>query len=109
LRCGIERFCQEHASTSYVYDIKHKTAAILKQELHKDVTWQAFTRLAAHSKQQVQQTALAFLAPPNQRSKARYMNVEPLIGWGRRLLGHLDQQKWKDNDDLDPGVLNEKW
>lgn len=108
VRCGIETFCQKHASTCYVYDIKHKTAGVLKQELHQDETWQAFAHLAARSKQQVQQTALAFLAPPNQRTKARYMNVESLIGWGRHLLKYFDQQKWKEDDELDPEVLNEK-
>jgi hypothetical protein len=32
LRGGIERFCQHHPETCYVYDIKHKTAAVLKHD-----------------------------------------------------------------------------
>ena len=81
LRCGIETFCQRHPETCYIYDIKHKTAAVLKRDLQGDDNWQTFTRLATQTKQQVQQTALAFLAPPNQRSKARYMNLESLVDW----------------------------
>ncbi|WP_320041031.1 hypothetical protein [uncultured Desulfobacter sp.] len=38
----------------------------------------------------VQQTPLAAIAPPNQRSKARYMNVDTLIKWGMDKLILLD-------------------
>jgi hypothetical protein len=34
---------------------------------------------------------LSFLAPPAQRSKARYLNLEPLIEWAQRVL-HYSQQ-----------------
>jgi len=36
LKKGIEKFCQQHEQTSYVYDIKHKTATVLKRELSKE-------------------------------------------------------------------------
>ncbi len=93
LKCGIEQFIQAHPTTSSVYDIKHKTAALLKQHLHNDDTWNRFTQLASQTKSQVQQTALAFLAPPNQRTKARYMNLEVLVRWSQRALGVLDRIK----------------
>ncbi len=108
LRCGIETFCQRHSETCYIYDIKHKTAAVLKHELEGDDHWQAFTRLATQTKQQVQQTTLAFLAPPNQRSKARYMNLESLMGWGGHLLRYLDQQRWMEQPELDTEVVQAK-
>ena len=76
---GIERFVQAHPQACYIYDIKHKGATLLKGELDKDETWKAFTQKAAQTKSQVQQTALAFLSPPNQRTKARYMNLAILI------------------------------
>ncbi|MGB5552284.1 MAG: hypothetical protein WBO74_17510, partial [Thermoanaerobaculia bacterium] len=91
LKSGIEAFIQAHPTTSYLYDIKHKTAALLKQHLQNDETWKRFTQLAAQSKSQVQQTAMAFLAPPNQRTKARYMNLEVLVRWSQRALVLLDQ------------------
>jgi hypothetical protein len=71
LKAGIEAFCQTHPPTSSIYDIKHKTACVLKHELAGDTSWHTFTRLAAQSKRLVQQSALACLAPPNQRAKAR--------------------------------------
>lgn len=91
LKAGIVKFCQHHPRTSAIYDIKHKTAAILKHELAQDADWSLFTRLAGQTKQHVQQTALAALAPPNQKSKARYMNVDVLVAWGQTMLVWLDK------------------
>ncbi len=93
LKSGIEKFCQAHPETVYVYDIKHQSASLLKHLLKGDKAWEAFTGLAARAKSQLQQTALAFLAPPNQRSKARYMNLDILIQWGENVLEFLDSPK----------------
>jgi hypothetical protein len=82
--------CQEFTDTVFVYDITHKAATILKRELSTEEKWNEFTRLATSTRKQVQQTQLAAIAPPNQRSKARYMNVEPLIKWGLDKLYLLD-------------------
>jgi hypothetical protein len=46
--------------------------------------------LATQTKQQVQQTALAALFPPNQKTKARYMNIDVLVNWGQNMLAFLD-------------------
>ena len=93
LKAGVEKFCQEHPKTHFIYDIKHKTAAVLKRELARDETWLEFTRLAAQTKSRIQQTPLASLAPPNQRTKARYMNIDVLVRWGRGVLAFLDEQR----------------
>jgi hypothetical protein len=91
LKAGIERFCHKHPHTCSICDIKHRSAALLKHTLQQDEHWQAFTQKAAQSKSQIQQTALAFLAPPNQRTKARYMNLKILVRWGQRALAVLDR------------------
>jgi hypothetical protein len=90
LKAGVERFGEAHPETSLLYDIKHKTAAVLKRELEQDPRWSRFTQLAAQTKRQVQQTALVAFAPPNQRSKARYLNREELIDWGQEVLTWLE-------------------
>jgi hypothetical protein len=100
LKAGIERFCQQHPQTCSIYDIKHKSAILLKRLLQHDQSWQEFTQQAAQSKSQIQQTALAFLVPPNQRTKARYMNLEILVRWGQRALGVLDRLEQR-TDQLD--------
>jgi len=108
LKAGVEKFCQEHPETSFVYDIKHKTAAVLKRELARDETWLEFTRLAAQTKQRVQQTSLAHLAPPNQRTKARYMNVDVLVRWGQDVLAFLNRRQTEESTQFDSEQIQEK-
>lgn len=108
LKAGVERFCQEYPKTSFVYDIKHKTAAVLKRELAHDETWLEFTQLAARTKSRVQQTPLAHLAPPNQRTKARYMNVDVLVNWGQDVLAFLDRQQLKEAPQCDLAQIQKK-
>jgi hypothetical protein len=91
LQAGIAQFQQAHPKTQASYDIKHKTALVLKHELAEDPVWKAFIRQVAQTKQRVQQTSVAFLAPPAQRRKARSMKVDILIRWGTKVLAYLAQ------------------
>ena len=93
LHSGIQRFRKGHRSTAWLYDIKHKTACLLKHALEHDASWQQFTAKVHRLKQQVAQTSLAALAPPQQRRKARYMNVDVLVEWAKRSLRLLDSRK----------------
>lgn len=108
LAAGIQKFCQKHPGTCYIYDIKHKTATVLKHELENDEKWLEFTRLAAKTKIRVQQTPLASLSPPNQRTKSRYMNVDILIQWGLNILAFLDKQQIETSKKFDHEQLEEK-
>lgn len=90
VKSGIERFCKKFSNTVFVYDITHKAASVLKRELSNDERWNEFTSLATSTRKKVQQTELAAIAPPNQRTKARYMNVESLVKWGTDQLYLLD-------------------
>jgi hypothetical protein len=93
LHRGIEMFRRSHRATAWLYDIKHKTACLLKHALERDVSWKAFTEKAHRFKQQVSLTELAGLAPPQQRSKSRYMNVDVLTDWAQRQLKLLESRK----------------
>jgi hypothetical protein len=86
LHAGIERFRRTHRSTAWLYDIKHKTACLLKHALQHDASWQTFVEQVHRFKQQVSLGDLAALAPPQQRSKARYMNVDVLVNWAQQSL-----------------------
>lgn len=89
---GVGLFRQHYPETCEIYDITHKCACLLKHRLQKDPTWIEFQRQLGQTKFRIQQTELAFLVPPSQRSKARYMNLQPLISWGQRTLAVLEQQ-----------------
>ena len=99
LHRGLALFQERHAEEAsgqapdWIYDIKHKTASLLKRELARDPVWTAFAQRANQMKRQVQQTELAFLNPPQQRGKARYMNVDTLVAWGAKALSWLDEPR----------------
>lgn len=90
IKMGVRLFCDNHSETSDIYDIVHKAAIVLKHELKEDTQWISFVKKCAKTKIQVQQTALACLAPPQQRSKSRYMNIDTLVHWGMDMLCLLD-------------------
>ena len=108
VKSGIDKFCQKHPQTSSVYDIKHKAAILLKDELQEDKDWLEFSQLAAQTKRKVQQTSLASLAPPNQRTKSRYMNIDTLVRWGCQVLTFLDRQKVEPAKEFDHKQIEEK-
>ena len=72
----------------------------MKRELHNDEEWIEFSQSAALTSKRVQQTSLMAFAPPNQRSKARYMNADKLIKWGQDILNYLDRGINSDQFDL---------
>jgi predicted transglutaminase-like cysteine proteinase len=108
VNAGITQFCQHHPQTCSLYDIKHKTAAILKRELKDDAPWNEFIRLCNETKRKVQQTPLAFLAPPNQRSKARYMNLDILVEWGNKALTYLERSNPEQDEKVSQASLEDK-
>jgi hypothetical protein len=108
VEAGVEQFCAAHPATCALSDIKHKTAAVLRQELEGDPAWQEFTQVCQQTKQQVQQTAVAFLMPPNQRTKARWMNVDILVRWGTQALAFLDTPPPKRSPGCDVVLLEER-
>ena len=83
-------FIDRHPETDEVYDIKHMAACLLKARLEKDERWKSFASQSGLAKSAIQQTELAFLVPPSQRSKARFMNLHELVKWGRETLALID-------------------
>jgi hypothetical protein len=90
LHGGVEIFRTEHPETSEIYDVKHKAACLLKARLEGDGRWKQYASQLGQTKFTVQQTELAFLTPPSQRSKARFMNLGVLVQWGSKTLALVD-------------------
>jgi hypothetical protein len=107
LHRGVALFRERHAGVTWMYDIKHKTANLLKHELEGDAAWTAFAQRANQMKRQVHQTELAFCNPPQQRGKARYMNVDTLVAWGQKVLAWLDAPR-STGRELDADRIEEK-
>jgi hypothetical protein len=90
LHGGVEIFRRDHPETIEVYDIKHKAACLLKSRLERDEHWKSYASLLGQTKCALQQTEMAFLVPPSQRTKSRFMNLAGLVTWGQRLLALVD-------------------
>ncbi|NLE56487.1 MAG: hypothetical protein GX617_16235 [Lentisphaerae bacterium] len=108
LHRGIGLFCQKHKRTHWVYDIEHKTVCLLKRAFQDDRSWGEFAERGNRFKLQVSLTALGSLAPPQQRSKARYMNADVLTGRATRHLAFLNSRQAMRQAGLKPAQVVEK-
>jgi hypothetical protein len=71
-------------------DPKHFLANRLEALLKRDPNYEAFTRNIGRCRSAVQQTELARFVPPGFKTKARFMNLEPIIHWATAVLWHLN-------------------
>lgn len=86
LHKGGQKYSEKKPGVIIVGDITHKCARELKKLLEEHEAWAPFTKRVNQFKREVQQTPLAALAPPAQRTKSRYMNVDVLAKWTRQIL-----------------------
>jgi hypothetical protein len=89
LKKGVELFRQTHPRTTHTYDITHKVACLLKKELEADPAWEQFISESNLARRGLALTSAGFLVPPALKTKARYMNLDSLVGWGRKALAYL--------------------
>lgn len=86
IKKGTEEFCKDYPSVRYIYDITHLIACKIKTMLSGTPTWEKFVKKIKCCKQQTKQSVVSFLSPPSQRSKARFLNIAPIISWGKKIL-----------------------
>ncbi|WP_199273254.1 hypothetical protein [Microcystis aeruginosa] len=90
LKKGIKLYQENYPQVIYTYDVTHAMANLLKKELLADEVFQSFLSDCHQCRQQLQQTELAFAAPPSQRAQCRY--------FGSSLPFMLNQQtRCQDN------------
>lgn len=100
LRGGVIQFCKKHGA-GRVFDITHKIGTFLKKILEEDPDWKAFSSASAEAKKKMQQTRAAHLAPPNQRTKSRFLNIEILANWGIDIIMAIDMPNHPDKELLE--------
>lgn len=106
---GVAQFQEKHPQTKVFNDLAHKAAIFLKRELLADPRWDAFVKYCGQTQPKVKQTELGHLAPPTQKTKARYMNLGPLIRWGEKMLRLVDTPAPQRPEELDLSRLDEKF
>jgi hypothetical protein len=90
LYAGGRHFCEKHPRTQLKYDVCHKVACELKKRLNKNPLWEKMTSGAVQTKKALSLSKFAKFAPPQQRSKARYMNLDSLVKWGCTILDQYE-------------------
>lgn len=69
-----------------LYDVCHKIAIEYEKLFRNDLDWNDFKEKANYLKKQLHCTAGISFAPPAQRRKARYQNVDIIISWAIKIL-----------------------
>lgn len=86
LKAGIDDYCDFiRYRTRHIYDITHWVALQLKTIFESDKSWLSFIEYCSTAQQYMRQTEVAALSPPNQRSKARYLNIGIIIRWAQKI------------------------
>jgi DNA-binding phage protein len=64
----------------------------MKSLFEQDESWISFVEFTSLAQKFMRQTEVAALAPPNQRSKARYLNIDIIIRWAQRIILLMESQ-----------------
>ena len=81
------------ANINHVYDITHAVAIILEKLYKKDTTFKEYATMAAQMRLKLCCSKNAHLIPPNQRSKARFLNIDTVSKWGIQALHALGRNE----------------
>lgn len=99
LKKGVELFQQTHPATISLYDIVHLACRLIWKRLGKEDRFSQYRQACCQCANKLRQSPLAHLKPPRPKTKARYMNLDPEIRWGRRALWLLDRVRGGDLTD----------
>lgn len=90
LYAGAKLIAESHPEVKLKYDVCHKVACELKKRLNTDA-WEEMTTRATQTKKTLSLGHFTRYAPPKQRSKARYMNLDTLVNWGYGIIQEYEQ------------------
>lgn len=87
-------------SISQIHDITHRISIIVKKIYKTDIEFIEFIKVLATVRLQVQQSKIAHILPPQQRSKCRFMNLKPLSEWGIKAINLLNQEQQRKRKNM---------
>jgi hypothetical protein len=83
---------------THVYDITHKIAWIVCKLYKKNDIYISLTKRMTEMRVKYLQTKIAYLIPPKQRSKSRYLNINEIAKWCSKVLNYYDKNKDARNE-----------
>ena len=108
LRDGAQCLQKQRSDTLVLQDFKHKAATFLKAVMGNDPRFAEFNTHLGKTRAAIQQTELAHLTPPAQKSKARFMNLAATLDWAAATLWLLDHPEAQSRAALAAERLEEK-
>ena len=90
---GIAGFQSWYPRVAHVLDVAHYGANVLENAWSDQPRWQQFMHDLQSVPGKLRQTPMAHLLPPQQRTKARFMNIGVQLRFARRVLRLLDLPK----------------
>lgn len=90
-------------------DLKHKAANIFKSKIGNSPRFQTFSSQMGTTRSQVQQTELAHLAPPKQKTKARFMNMAATLTWATMIYHVLKHPESEEENGVTAERMEEKF
>ena len=91
LKKGVKLFQQTFGQTISLHDMVHLASRLVWKRLSRGDRFAQYRQACCQCANQLRQSSLAHLKPPRPKTKARYLNVDPEIRWGRRALWLLDR------------------
>jgi len=88
---GVKDFQSWYPRTAHVPDAAHYGANVLENAWSNQPRWQQFMHDLQGVPAKLRQTPMAYLLPPKQRTKARFMNIGVQLRFARRVLKLLDR------------------
>src|SRR5207249_1152445 len=86
LHKAVDLLAEQGLSSPCLDDISHAVASMLKRVYQDHPSFETFLSACGRVSGKLKHTILACLAPPNVRTKARFMNVHRLFTWADRVL-----------------------
>lgn len=99
LKSGLKK-----AGISHVYDITHAMAIAMEKLYKHDSDFKEYASMAGQMRFKLCSSKNAHLIPPNQRSKARFLNIDVISNWGLMALKALDR-----NDITEQEISQLEW
>jgi len=90
-------------------DFKHFAANRFEKLVGQSERFKSFCSAMGTTRCQVQQSEFAHLTPPSLKTKARFMNIEPLVRWASLILFLLENPDHDAIGDVDRTRLSEKF
>jgi len=90
-------------------DFKHYAANVMKSLIGNTESFKEFSSQVGRTRSAVQQTELAHLTPPASKSKARFMNLAPMLNWGGMVSWVIENPTAKSCEGIAQERLEEKF